>query len=201
MRKKKNIYGNQFKKDFLKIKTGKNLYLKETINNTRINTIKISYLRKEIIKLPYDIQKKIYILTMKKYWKDNFLNKSLRPIWYHYKTYMDKQIGKCYFENIHFMHLECNTLPELKKWIPGCQCEFCKKEINKNINEKIILLSKIDDDPYNIEFCNSINCYDFISNRWNMKYEWDDNNICLYPMRIFDPLFDCEIDIIDINIH
>jgi hypothetical protein len=201
MRKKKHRYGNRFKKDFLKIKTGRNFYLQQIINNTRINTIKISYLRRKIIKLPHDIQKKIYILTIKKYWKDNFLNNSLMPIWYHYKTYMDKQLGKCYFENIHFMHLECNILPELKKWIPGCQCVFCKKEINKNINEKRIVLSKINNDPYNIEFCKSINCYDSVSNRWNMKYEWDDINNCLYHMRIFDPLFTGDIDIIDINIH
>ena len=29
-------------------------------------------------------------------------------------------------KNIHALHLPFNTLPQNKKWIPGCQCETCK---------------------------------------------------------------------------
>ena len=55
-----------------------------------------------------------------------------RPFWYSYKEHLNNELKKVYFENIHFMHLEFNTLPENKKWIMGCQCSFCKDYSEKN---------------------------------------------------------------------
>ena len=37
----------------------------------------------------------------------------------------NKGTSKTIFNNVHFLHLEFNTLPENKQWIPGCQCEYC----------------------------------------------------------------------------
>ena len=40
---------------------------------------------------------------------------------------MDKIIFESKLKNIHFMHLPFNTLEENKKWIMGCQCDYCRK--------------------------------------------------------------------------
>ena len=66
-----------------------------------------------------------------------------------------------------------NTLPEYKKYIPGCQCNFCK--IQKKLNLPIFAL--INEIEFNDIFLN-INDE---SNYWTQFYD-------LYGMKIFDPL-------------
>ena len=72
-----------------------------------------------------------------------------------------KEKQKTVFDNVHFLHLECNTLPENKSWIMGCQCEFCLNEEQKEDKNKHYL-KYIEDDIYSlaeakanaIHFCN-----------------------------------------------
>ena len=39
---------------------------------------------------------------------------------------IDNLIYNARLKNIHFLHLSFNTLDKNKKWIMGCQCEYCK---------------------------------------------------------------------------
>ena len=62
---------------------------------------------------------------MRAYWKQKTIDTPLKPMWYEWKEYMDNNIRSSLFDNIHFLHLECNTLEKNKEWIPGCQCSYC----------------------------------------------------------------------------
>ena len=126
-----------------------------------INIIKNKKIYKKIEKLPEEIRKYIYIFAMKKYWKDNLLNNSLKPFWIDYSQYINKELWKCVSNNIHFLHLEFNTLEKNKKWIPGCQCNYCinynnhlEKEIiyNKLLKNPKYINEIVQGDLYNSEF-------------------------------------------------
>ena len=65
---------------------------------------------------------------------------------------------KCIIDNVHFMHLDFNTLPSYKKWIPGCQCNFCKT-IHKSKGSEY---AKIITDPE--YFLEVIHCYENTGN-------------------------------------
>ena len=89
-----------------------------------------------------------------------------------------------YCNNIHFMHLEFNTLPENKKYIMGCQCDFCKDYFLKNIdNIKLCLTEK--------EFiCDNLKLseyHDFNKNYWN--------HYIVNDLKVYDHLY----EIIDDN--
>ena len=43
---------------------------------------------------------------------------------------IDNEIFQAKLKNIHFLHLSFNTLPENKRWIMGCQCDYCL-QVNK----------------------------------------------------------------------
>ena len=75
--------------------------------------------------LPRDIQKLIYIFYWKLYWRNYIPLTAKIPSWYKYKNYIDKTLWEARQKNIHFLHLPFNTLSENKKWIMGCQCDFC----------------------------------------------------------------------------
>ena len=149
-----------------------------------------SKLASSIKSLPAEIQKKIYITMMRTYWKDVTLNTSLRPIWYDSKSYMDKQKSIALFDNVHFLHLECNTLESMKTWIPGCQCEFClndkietrKKEIYQTIYDT-------GSEFVCSAFQEKTQCYDDIPNFWNiyMMLYWNPIGETS-QMKVFDPL-------------
>ena len=88
-----------------------------------------------------------------------------------------KEKGKVYFKNIHFMHLEFNTLPENKKYISGCQCSFCLKERkNKNL---YLYYDQSNFVKKNLGFSE----YE----HYNMNY-WNQYSDIIGGMRIFDPL-------------
>uniref|UniRef100_A0A6C0BUG8 Uncharacterized protein n=1 Tax=viral metagenome TaxID=1070528 RepID=A0A6C0BUG8_9ZZZZ len=94
-------------------------------------------LKLNINKLPIIIQKKIYILVWRNFWRNYVPLTAKVPSWYHRKIKIEKIIFQSKLNNIHFLHLPFNTLPENKKWIMGCQCNFCLYYSNENENEKI----------------------------------------------------------------
>jgi len=81
-----------------------------------------------ISKLPKEIQKKIYINTWRLFWRDYTPLTAKIPTWYNYKILIEQIIFQSRVKNIHFLHLPFNTLPENKKWIMGCQCDYCLNE-------------------------------------------------------------------------
>ena len=89
-----------------------------------------------IDQLPKEIQRKICILTWRKYWR-NFIPITAKiPSWTYHANYVQKQLWGARRKNIHFMHLTFNTLPENKKWIMGCQCDFCLNDTKITQMEK-----------------------------------------------------------------
>lgn len=161
-----------------------------------IEVYKKSEISKRVKKLPEELQKRIYINTMKIYWKKHTLNKELRPMWYDYKSYIDNQKKKALFDNIHFLHLECNTLEKNKEWIPGCQCTFCLNDTtvkNKNrIYQDIYDGGKESALLGHTELQKRTHCYEIIPNFWNMYMKINvvsqqpDTNTTQF--KVFDPL-------------
>ena len=156
------------------------LFLKEK-DKEKIQNLEIY---KKITELTPDIQKKIYIFAMKKYWKKNFLETNLYPFWMDYQFYLNNQYKKVFFENVHFMHLEFNTLPENKEYIMGCQCDFCKEYFMKNHKKIKYFLTEEEFIKDNLKLSEY---YDFNMNYWNRfivngfkvydhLYELTDNN-------------------------
>ena len=96
-------------------------------------------LKYNISLLPKDIQKKIYIWTWRKYWREYIPLTAQVPSWYERKVVIEDILFKSKIKNIHFLHLPFNIIPENKTWIMGCQCRFCsrikykykRKEYNK----------------------------------------------------------------------
>ena len=82
-------------------------------------------LSKQISKLPMELQKKIYIITWRLFWRNYVPITAKIPSWYYNKINVDQIIFGSRINNIHFLHLPFNILPENKKWIMGCQCDFC----------------------------------------------------------------------------
>lgn len=83
-------------------------------------------LKKQIESLPIEIQKKLYIYSMRFFWRDYVPLTAKVPTWYHRHIAVERDLYDARDKNIHFMHLSFNTLPENKKWIMGCQCDHCK---------------------------------------------------------------------------
>lgn len=91
-------------------------------------------LYENIIKLPNQLRNKLYIYAMRQYWR-NFISVTAKvPIWYKYAVYQQTLLFNARQNNIHFMHLPCNTLPENKQYIVGCQCHDCLFKLDKNIH-------------------------------------------------------------------
>ena len=147
----------------------------------RCEIIKRQPLTKKIKRLPKEIQVKIYIFAMRNHWKEMMRIKTLKPMWCDHKKYLDNELRKCIIDNVHFMHLNFNTLPEYKKWIPGCQCKFCKG-LHKSKNKEY---EKIVHDPY--YFVKTINCFDE-TNPWNELFLYYTSNQSYASIRIFDYL-------------
>lgn len=92
----------------------------------RINFL-IDDLKNNISLLPKDIQKKLYIWTWRKYWRDYIPLTARVPSWYERKVVIEDILFKSKIKNIHFLHLPFNIIPENMEWIMGCQCEYCSK--------------------------------------------------------------------------
>jgi hypothetical protein len=88
-------------------------------------------------------------------------------------------------QNIHFLHLPCNTLPDNKTYIVGCQCNTCKTDLTR---DEIIQKQKDDGFYFSDTIVNT-------ETLWNDPAEYiitdnQDFNMYeeLYP--VFDPGYD-----------
>ena len=191
---KKQDYGVRAKKQIDILNFQRKIY-NPLENEIRCEIIKRQPLTKAIKQFPKEIQVRIYIFTMKNYWKEMMRIKSFKPMWCDHKKYIDNEMKKCIIDNVHFMHLDFNTLPGYKKWIPGCQCNFCKT-IHKSKGSEY---AKIITDPE--YFLEVIHCYDNEVNHWNqLTWGFQGNT----SIRVFDYLkgyFSTVYDQINISPH
>lgn len=100
--------------------------INDVIKKYVIEDVEERELTKKIKGLPKEIQKKIYIYSLKFFYREDFKNKPLYSIHNRYVGVINEMKKKVLVDNVHFLHLDCNTLPENKKYILGCQCEYCK---------------------------------------------------------------------------
>jgi hypothetical protein len=75
--------------------------------------------------LPRDMIGRIYIHAMRKFWRKYVPLTGKPPSWLHRKNYVDKILWNARYQNIHFLHLPFNTLPQNKQYIRGCRCYDC----------------------------------------------------------------------------
>jgi hypothetical protein len=137
--------------------------------------------------LPNEIQKKIYIYTWKFFWRSYIPLTAKIPSWQTNSNIMQKMLWEARLKNIHFLHLPCNTLPENKKWIMGCQCNFCINDTEVDIIEKHChSLIQYRDSSY---FPDKLMPYGGSGN-WNeyIVYSTKSNTENISMMKIFDPL-------------
>ena len=113
-----------------------------------------------------------------------------KPSWYTRKLYVEKTLFESRQKNIHFLHLEFNTLPENKKWIMGCQCKYCQDYEYENELECHSLYNEEYDkgEKYLTTVPNST-----VSN-WNDKFYWITNDFDTEPMTGYDPLYGSEFE-------
>lgn len=81
--------------------------------------------KRNVDMLPLDLKKKLYIMCIRVFWRNYVPLNAKVPSWYETKIKVDRELYDAREKNIHFMHLGFNTLPENKRWIMGCQCEYC----------------------------------------------------------------------------
>ena len=92
--------------------------------------------RYKISLFPKEIQAKICILTWRLYWRRYVPLTATPPSWQIRANNVQKILWSARQNNIHFLHLPFNTLPENRQWIMGCQCDYCHKDGKINIVEK-----------------------------------------------------------------
>lgn len=78
--------------------------------------------------LPKEIQRKLCIYTWRAYWRTFVPVTAKPPSWLAYHNTVQQTLWEARQKNIHFLHLPFNIIPENKKWIMGCQCDFCKND-------------------------------------------------------------------------
>ena len=140
-------------------------------------------LKNQISKLPQDIQKKIYIYSFKLFWRNYIPLTAKIPSWQKRHNYIQNSLWEAIVKNIHFLHLPFNTLPENKKWIMGCQCDFCLNYVDENHNITRFLEHLQSDDPYYFKSTVPLES----CSQWNEKYKYNK-----YGQKIFanfDPLY------------
>lgn len=145
--------------------------------------LKILKIKCRILKLPKEIQKRIYILCFKKLWREYIPLTAKVPSWYKYKVNLDRYYFKNISRNVHFLHYDFNCLPENKKWIMGCQCKFCLNYVDENQNISLFLEHLQSDDPFYFETTVPSESV----SQWNYKYK-----INMYGERVvynFNPLY------------
>ena len=92
--------------------------------------------------------------------------------WYESYIKIQKLHWEARAKNIHAMHLPFNTLPQNKKWIPGCQCETCKEYDGKDKAITLMRCAVCRDHFENMMPSQDITCYyDF-----NVKYDSDNSD-------------------------
>ena len=116
------------------------------------------------------------------------------PSWYGRKTQIEKQLLDSKINNIHFLHLDFNTLPENKKWIMGCQCKFCieYEEDNMEICDKEYSIQNDHEGYYDTKDVSSI-----YTSKWTSPYYTITNKIDEIPLVGYNPLYGSDYE--DLN--
>ena len=159
------------------------------LTNVSIDKINQLPLLECILELPQHLRVKIGVYCIKSFWKSYIPITNKIPSWYSYKNYIDKELFKSNYQNIHFMHLDFNTLPENKKYILGCQCDFCLTYKNNNIKEvkSMVLEQELDSNYFD-------KIMPLTSTKWNSKfYSFITTNGFIHTRYIFNPLFNNNI--------
>ena len=84
-----------------------------------------SALEHNIALLPRDLIGKLYIHAMRKFWRRYVPVTAKPPTWLSRKNRVDRILWNARYQNIHFLHLPFNTLPQNKQFIKGCRCYEC----------------------------------------------------------------------------
>ena len=158
--------------------------------------ITITYLQREytfdkrlynsIQDLPTSLRHMIYIYCMRQFWKDDLARSLQVPVWIERSVQQQQLLFEARHKNIHFLHLPCNTRPEYKKYIIGCQCDYCKycahpidkqRELRKN-KESFLYFYKT------VPITDSL---------WNDRLEiinYDDEGAPIYGLPVFNSFFE-----------
>ena len=142
--------------------------------------------KRNVDMLPDDLKKKLYVWCMRIFWRNYVPLTAKIPSWYERKKKVERVLYDAREKNIHFMHLSFNTLPENKRWIMGCQCDYCKDYGKRGILGKVYLDSeyrKLLKDP--LYFHNKVSSSE--SSDWN-------NLESMQGVKYFDPFFDSEYE-------
>ena len=145
-------------------------------------------LKININNLPITLQKKICIFTWRFFWRDYVPLTAQIPSWYNRKIMIENMIYQSKVKNIHFLHLPFNIIEENKKWIMGCQCEFC---LGIDTKKKDIYIKQYNNSSYFNSIINESTC-----SNCNNEY-FIDTRIPSFLQFYYDPL--CGSDYEDKN--
>ena len=84
-----------------------------------------SALKHNIALMPRDLVGKLYIYAMRKFWREYVPPTATPSVWFKRKNRVDQILWNARYQNIHFLHLPFNTLPQNKQYIKGCRCYDC----------------------------------------------------------------------------
>lgn len=142
--------------------------------------------KKNVDMLPDDLKKKLYIWCMRIFWRNYVPLTAKVPSWYEKHKKVERELYDAREKNIHFMHLPFNTLPENKRWIMGCQCDYCKVYNERGrLSQKYVELEyrKLLLDPFYFHKIMPLS----VSSNWNNRVSDD-------GIKYFDPLFNSEYE-------
>ena len=77
--------------------------------------------------LPNILKYRIYIMKIRDFWRNYVPLTAQIPCWYDRYIKQKQLLLNAQINNIHFLHLPCNTLESNKKYICGCQCSYCSE--------------------------------------------------------------------------
>ena len=97
----------------------------------------IKYIDFNLKQLPIPLRNKLFILCMRNFWRTYIPLTAIPPSWYASAVKQQQLLFNAKLDNIHFMHLPCNTLEENKTYIVGCQCSYCINGKNNSGNRYI----------------------------------------------------------------
>ena len=87
----------------------------------------LKYIDFNLKQLPIQLRNKLFILCMRNFWRNYTPLTAIPSSWYYSAIKQQQLLYNATQDNIHFLHLPCNTLKENKTYIVGCQCSCCIK--------------------------------------------------------------------------
>jgi len=162
------------------------------------------FLKWNIKQLPPNLRNYLYIWCFKLFWRNYIPLTTKVPSWYAPHLRQQQLLFNARLQNIHFMHLSCNTLEKNKKYILGCQCSYCRDYGTKvggvsNLLKRIIRVKHMEDYVSDSTYFNK--CVPYTDSQWNYLDEYINDSEGYYiikGMSIFDPSYDIFINIQDI---